>query len=485
MAGLARFLVLAAGLALAAPAQDGLALAQDGPALAQDGPALAQDGPALPCAAENLPSAYLANPELAPPAMVHFQRSTADLFNPERGFVDSINVLGTSDYSWYRSQGVSLLWSYVRLDAYRNAPLDATFLANLDAALARVRAGGVKVFLRFTYNFSGSDPDAPRSVILNHISQLAPVLNRYADVIAFMQAGFIGAWGEWHNSTNGLDNTTDRRDILFALLDALPRTMMVQIRYPLHKSQIFNTTTPLTPAQAFTRTNQARVGFHNDCFLADSSDGGTYPSGGTDWKAYLAQDGRFDPVGGETCSVDSPRSDCPTAQGELRMLHFSWLNRDYHPEVIASWKNQGCYAPIAQQLGYRFVLNSATFSQVVRAGQPISLQLNLVNEGYAAMYNSRPVVLVLDNAGSRIELPLPVAAADPRRWEAGSIQVNTSVTLPASTPAGCYRLSVWLPDPAPGLARNPLYAVQFANVGIWDAGKGFNVLAPRFPVLAP
>ena len=374
----------------------------------------------------------------------------------------------------------------MRLDAYRSAPLPPGFLSSLDAALARVRAGGVKVFLRFTYNFSGSDPDAPKSVILNHISQLAPVLGRYADVIAFMQAGFIGAWGEWHDSTNGLDNTPDHRDILFALLAALPKTMMVELRYPIDKSEIFNATSPLTPATAFTQTNQARVGFHNDCFLADSSDGGTYPSGGQDWKAYLAQDGRFGPVGGETCALDSPRSDCPTAVGELRSLHFSWLNRDYNGTVLSSWKNQGCYDDIALYLGYRFVLTSATFSQVVRAGQSISLQLNLVNEGYASMYNSRPVVLVLDNATSRVEMPLPAAAADPRRWEStGPIQVNATVTIPAGTAPGCYRLSLWLPDPAPGLRGNPLYAVQFANVGTWDAGTGFNVLAPRFPVLAP
>jgi hypothetical protein len=448
-------------------------------------PAGAHPPAATACGAQDLPAAWLANPELAPPATVAYARSAANFCNPERGFVDSIDILNTSSYSWYRSQGVDLLWSYVRLDNYRSAPLDAAFLANLDAALARVRAGGVKVFLRFTYNFAGNAPDAPRSVILNHISQLGPVLTKYADVLAFMQAGFIGAWGEWHNSTNGLDNTTDHRNILNALLAALPPSVMVQLRYPIDKAGIFNTSAPLTPATAFTRTYQARVGHHDDCFLADPSDGGTYPSGGTDWKAYIAQDGRFGPVGGETCAVDSPRSDCPTAQNELRMLHFSWLNRDYHPDVIASWKSQGCYDTIALDLGYRFVLQSATYSQAVRAGQALSVQLNLVNEGYASMYNSRPVLLVLDNAGTRVELPLAVSVADPRRWESGPVQVNASVTLPSNMPAGCYRLSLWMPDPAANLRNNPAYAVQLANQGTWDAGTGLNVLAPRFPVLAP
>jgi hypothetical protein len=459
----------------------GLALA----AGAVAGPAVRprQDPPG-PCTLGDLPASWLANPELAPPASATYPRSTASLFNPERGFVDSIDILNTSDYSWYRGQGVSLLWSYVRLDNYRGSPLDSGFLNNLDAALGRVRAGGVKAFLRFTYNFSGSGQDASKSVILNHIAQLAPILNKYADVLPFIQAGFIGAWGEWHDSSNGLTNTTDKRDILTALLNALPKSMFVQLRYPIDKSLVFGTTATLTAAQAFSGSNPARIGFHNDCFLADPSDGGTYPSyGGADWKAYIAADGRYTPVGGETCAVNSPRSDCSTALNELRMLHYSWLNRDYNGDVLNAWKSQGCYDTIALDLGYRFVLTSASWSQAVRAGQNLSVQLNLNNEGFAAMYNSRPVVLVLDNASSRIELPLPAPAADPRWWASGSTQVNASVTLPAGTPAGCYRLSLWLPDPSANLRSNPLYAVQFANVGTWDAAKGFNVLAPRLAVV--
>lgn len=444
-----------------------------------------QAGEPVPPCASHLPNAYLLDPTLAPPVTTLYPRDPNFFINPERGFVDSIDFLNTSDYSGYRSAGVSLLWSYVRLDAYRNAPLDATFLSNLDAALGRVRAGGVKVFLRFTYNFSGTDPDAPESVILNHISQLAPILTKNVDVLAFLQAGFIGAWGEWHNSTNGLDNTAAHQAVLFALLHSLPKSLMLQLRYPVDKAAIFNSSAPLTAANAFTQSDQARVGFHNDCFLADSSDGGTYPSGSTDWKAYLAQDGRFGPVGGETCALDSPRSDCPTATSELRMLHFSWLNKDYNQDVLNTWKSQGCYDPINLGLGYRFVLTSASYSQVVRAGQTIQVTLNLNNEGFASMYNARPVVLVLDNASSRFELPLPVAAADPRRWESGTTQVNASLVLPASVPAGCYRLSLWLPDPAPGLAKNPQYAVRLANLGTWDGNTGLNVLAARFPVLAP
>ena len=38
--------------------------------------------------------------------------------------------------------------------------------------------------------------DAPKNIVLNHIAQLKPLLQDNADVIACMQMGFIGTWGE-------------------------------------------------------------------------------------------------------------------------------------------------------------------------------------------------------------------------------------------------------------------------------------------------
>ncbi len=86
-----------------------------------------------------------------------------------------------TDYSTYRLLGVSLIYSYVRLDAYRQSDLPQELLDRLDAALAAVRRGGIKVILRFSYNFGpypNSEPDAPLEQILRHIQQLKPVLQK-------------------------------------------------------------------------------------------------------------------------------------------------------------------------------------------------------------------------------------------------------------------------------------------------------------------
>ncbi len=97
-----------------------------------------------------------------------------------------------------------------------------------------LRDNGFKIILRFAYTFNEPEPhnDAPLEIVLSHIDQLTPILQRNADVIALMEAGFIGRWGEWHNSSNGLANTSDMRTILFKLLDALPKEQSSSCQIP-------------------------------------------------------------------------------------------------------------------------------------------------------------------------------------------------------------------------------------------------------------
>ena len=54
--------------------------------------------------------------------------------------------------------------------------------------------------------------------------------------------------------------------------------------------------------------------------------------------------------------VSRYRYKCPTATTELEELHFSYLNQAYHPNVISSWKTDGCFNDIHRYLGYRLVL---------------------------------------------------------------------------------------------------------------------------------
>lgn len=419
------------------------------------------------------------------PRTVTYQPASGPLINPERGFRFPAEITPNTNFAtFYEALGVTLVHAYVRLDDYRTADLTQEFLDELDAGFANLPGSGVKVILRFAYNFGpypDSEPDASKTQVLRHIAQVQPLWQKYGHSIAWLEAGFIGAWGEWHTSTNGLDNPDDKQTILFALLDALPPSRMVQVRYPSDIITFFPT--PLTAAQAFMESDQARVAFHNDCFLASATDMGTYEKSGeltvARDQAYLAEMSRFTPTGGETCAVNPPRTDCPTALHEMALLHFTELNHSFHKRVIDGWQRQGCYAEIQERLGYRLVLTTATFNQQVRPGGVISLTVNLENRGFAAPINPRPLYLVLAPAGEgvsdgeplRVQLPVDV-----RRWEPGPVTFAVKVHVPSNLDAGAYDLALWLPDAAKELADNARYAIRFANQDLWQAESGDNIL---------
>lgn len=146
------------------------------------------------------------------------------------------------------------------------------------------------------------------------------MLDDYRDVIAYIQAGYLGCWGEWNTSAEGagpayaplLHNAADRKDIIDHILSAYAAANLspaAELRRPVFAKEVFD------------RNPQANVGLHNDCFLTNESDMGTYSNFDDDnranfvnseaaeaWAKELTADKSF---GGETCPVADQRSGQP------------------------------------------------------------------------------------------------------------------------------------------------------------------------------
>ena len=412
----------------------------------------------------------------APTQPVAYTPTSESFLNPERGFYRGVNLVQDTDMSSVRANGCSLARSYIRLDDYRSSDIPDSVLSSLEAGFDAARAAGIKVIPRVAYNFASGAPDASKSWVLQHISQLAPVYQKHGDVIAVLEAGFIGAWGEWHSSTNDLTNATDREDILTALLDALPEDRMVMLRYPRDIEEQFPS--PLTSTSAFDKSYQARTGHHNDCFLSNEHDAGTYYPGDIEsHKEYLEQVTQFVPVGGETCQVtlSEHRSDCPTALLELARFHFTTINSTFYDGDLDRWKSEGCYDEIERRLGYRLQLEGGALPPTVRPGGRFVLEVRIQNTGFGALYNPRTVFVVLEGGGARHQVAL--SDVDPRRWAPDTTQtLSVHLELPATLDPGAYTLALWLPDQASSLSDRAEYAVRFANEDIWNATGGYNEL---------
>jgi len=471
---------------------------------------------------------------------VAYTESSEDFPNPERGFyryseVHSSNytVLTADELKGYRSpQSIqsanykvasTLVFRYYILDDVVNQAISASFLTNIKKDFDAARTAGVKLIPRFVYTATakpGNCPegficplygDAPKAIILNHISQLKPVLHDNADVIACVQLGFIGTWGEQYysdffgdaspNAAQGklLDqNWKDRIEVIKALLDAVPADRMIQLRYPqLKQRYIYGvnaplSSAPLTESGAFTENDIARLGFHNDCFMASADDFGTYTDYGNSssprasdgavlntLKDYFKADSKFVVVGGETCSDGySPTNDCEPAgkiQAEFAALHYSFINAHYNTEVNNDWQDGGCMDNIKRNLGYRFVLQNASLPNNVVKGTDLNIVLNIKNAGYASPYNKRTVKLVLRNTKTN-EVRSFDLVTDVRRWYSGDNKVTEAVKIPSDLPAGDYEMLLNLPDAYASISTKPEFSIRLANNDTWEAATGYNKL---------
>ena len=424
--------------------------------------------------------------------------SSNEMFtNPERGFYKhssthkgTYQVLSQVDINNYRlKDNVTLIYRNFNIDDFVNSPISSSYLTNMQGDFDKIRKAGLKCIIRFTYSKdkNASPRDASKAIILSHLQQLKPLLNANVDIICVVQAGFIGSWGEWFytsqeefggwgfNKTNlTTTNLNNRKEIVNAILDAMPSSRMLQLRKPTFKQDLF-TKIALTSSQAFKNTNIARIGHHNDCFLSSEDDNGTYDDIITQYP-YLSQETKYLPMGGETCALNSPRTDCTSAITEMGKFHWSFLNLDFYPDVIEGFETNNCFADIQKKLGYRFLLNSATFPKSQLLGTKLPITLKITNTGFAAPFNERKAYLVLKNETTNKVYSI-LLTSDPRTWLGpNELTINESLTLPSNLSVGNYKLYLHLPDYAPTLSNRPEFAIRFANQNVWNSTTGFNDL---------
>ena len=431
--------------------------------------------------------------------VVNYTADDTSVFpNPERGFTEElggetmlsntsnhvVQPEGEAYFTQATQQAQTLVMLMYYLGNYRTKDLSSQILQGFDDDMAILRQHGFKCVLRFAYDWNSKN-DASLTYVKKHIASLKPHLEANKDVIYVLEAGFVGRWGEWYYSSNFGNKTQhlneNRRHVLDALLDACPTNRFLLTRYAMIKTEYFGDTQPLTWDKAFKGTDRARLGHHNDAFLNDYGNDGTYDDGDGNYTAmrnYIAQETLYVPNGGETNVEDKDLAAIVAQQdttlAELRRFHWSFCGSQYAEAVTNKWRSNGTFEEMNRVLGYRLQLISTLIPDNLTAGDRPRILIRLVNKGCAPLYNERPVYLVLKNEQTSYPILL---RADPRWWVPGQLlAISELVTIPADIPAGTYNLYLYLPDASPSITADPRYAVRFANVGTWDASTGMNDL---------
>lgn len=420
-----------------------------------------------------------------------------ELANPERGIYywpGSGATYHTLIAEWLYLGTVcdqDLWWS-----GHGNAATSPVLDAYADKLVAH-RLAGTKVLFRPRYDVAGDDTltsnrcglfHADTKVRqLEHVDAIAALLGEFRDVVAFIEAGYLGRWGEWNtfgyepSAAPLLHSVDDRNAIIDHVLAAYAANGLWQhvgLRRPVFAKEVLD------------RDPAARVGLHDDSFMTDAGDLDTYASFETDnpasfasladakaWAQALTMHASF---GGETCPypVGAERwrscSNMIGARSEPAAMHASYLHGGYAEEAKPAWVAGGCYDEIRRRLGYRFEVQRVVYTPSVDAGQPFELRVDIANVGWARLHKPRQAKLVLRSA-SAVHV-FEVTSGDVASWGPGdTVQLSLTAAAPS---AGTYSVRLWIPDPdAP--VRTP-YAVRLASLragtNVFDAMTGENDL---------
>ena len=424
---------------------------------------------------------------------------TTDFLNPERGWHSDRE--STSQFSGLRggsthSQPMTLNRWLARLDDFKSSPISNAWLNSHSQVFQAARNAGIKLNMRYVYSYNPptTPSDAPSSRIIQHIGQLAPIWAANYDVISSLQAGFVGRWGEWNGSSNGIvtgRNPTERNSIIQAILDALPADRMINVRYPeIGVEYLGGTVAPVnipttTPeGERFTGTARSRLGILNDSFLANPTDGGTYviDRWAANWGSgryapsynFFIGQAKYSVADGETVDGASwgwNYESGSDAIAEMERLSFDVLNRTYSTRVINGWISSGHYAEISRRLGYRLVLTEATLPTEIVSNEQFTVKLNMRNDGFGKVYNPRPIDLVLSGPGSPVKIRLTADARRDLPLGGESKVLEYTVTAP-SLALGTYDMHLELPDPMPSLENDVRYHIRLANQSMWNGSTG-------------
>lgn len=454
-----------------------------------------------------------------------------DLWRPQE-FPDITSYLD-KESAFYCADSISLVQSYFYLTGYVGKDLPAEAFDTMSRYFDTLRRIGKKAVLRFAYesDFNGRAAIGPtEEELIRHTIQLKPFLEKNKDVIQVVQAGMIGAWGEWHSSFRGLENSADTKlNILRHICQMTPDGRAVQIRVPEYK----NLLNPLS-------SDYKRVSFHDDFIVIGKHrwDGGM--SEGTPAFEQIVRESPYLPVDGElpwgTWSMNEDRDnpeagwiiDGAECARRLFLQHFTSLSAIHNYKEkdtkdkysMAYWKEtiisedflksnrmpmsdgyfrkkdgtvvqRSVFDYIRDHLGYRIELQELNVRASEKVEKEFSVEISLINRGFSTLFNEHPVYLVLvDKEGKVCHQQL--TDADVHSWQPHALsdtlcspllhKITANIQLPNVLKRGEYQLGLWIPDGSERLMYQPRYAIRCANGDMkWfctkDGKYGINIIA--------
>ena len=410
---------------------------------------------------------------------IDYTESLEDFNNPERGFYKPVKFIAKTEGNTVLAPTDNLVHLRVGIGAFSGAyngvsDMDFTpdMLNTLDATLNNIRQNHASVIIRFAYDdFEGiENVEASSDQIARHISQLSPIFQKNQDVIACVETGFIGPYGEMHSSV--MANKTEFNKLIGELLAAVPANRTISVRQPQFYSDWQGIDiSRLNENVSVSGTDAYRVGVFNDGYLGSSSDYGTFRNRTTE-VSWLSNQTKHSFYGGEVVDdVEPGYNTADFASNEMFQTHTTYLNSRWNQIVLNEWKaqpytgsdpvyaGQSGFTYISNHLGYRYVVRQSELSQNTAVNGTLQLHVKIENVGAGNMINEKNTELLLVQNNQTYSIPI---GEDVRNWNSREIrEFSETVTLPAGITTGTCDVFMKV--------SNGNQNVRFANNTIWNS----------------
>lgn len=411
------------------------------------------------------------------------------------GFMDTRN-------KDFESQGdsITITQLYIYLTAFWDSDvISEAGMKNIQTLFDGLRAHKVKAILRFAYSrddgaigngHSASNP--PYSRIMKHLDQLKPIIQNNWDVVAVVEVGLLGTWGEWTPSFSDTENN----NIAKTMFNIIPEGYGMVVRYISIRNKI---------ASVLTSAQMNYIGFCNDYFTT-----GLKNCGSSDW---CMESSDYKHVADKSFTFYM-RGEVPYNEGPpwgfdiimnpndvLKVLkdhHYSAMDITQNfKDNITYWKKalvypgklkknniffdehyfkegdsqkilpRSLYQFIRDHLGYR--LNVMKDPILEKKGNELVYDIKITNTGFATVLNPKSVYLVLIDENNQIAKEIELTDINPRDWQpwkkgkptellTHSITGKTQISL-----TGEYKVGIWIPDSQESIKKEPAYCIKFAT----------------------
>ncbi len=382
----------------------------------------------------------------------------------------------------------------------------------LGQLLERLRNNGQSAVIRFAYDYKysgitsdGTDENGDPyyrtvweptddSIIEQHQEKVGAVISKYTDVIAAVECGIIGPWGEMHTSER-TDSGSEKK-IIGKWLEVLPDDMTVNVRKPSDFCawsgiELEN----IDKYTAVKGTDAYRIGMYNDGYLGSVSDLGTYEDRKKEI-AWLKTQTDHTFFGGELVQWDNEEGGTPLNniaffEKEGFKTHTSYLNKDWHDDVMDGFRsttyNGGDpfykgktteFEYLRNRMGYRFVVRNVRMTTGISPYENFELETAIENVGFGNLIKNEQTSVIIKGNGLEKEFKLwkldegkgeKASNYAPQKWLSGSSLterktniMSAELDLPNDMPAGNYKVYIKIANRKNGEGE---YPIRFSNAG--------------------